>query len=68
VLNLIQRLDEPFASAVIQPDAAKRIVTAMSPNLGFIFSARLVAQRNWVMSETSERQKKSAGWSKLRSG
>jgi hypothetical protein len=68
VLNPIQRLDEPFASKAIQPDGAKRIVTAMSPDLGINFRGSLVAERNWVMNETSEWQKKSAGWSKLRSG
>jgi hypothetical protein len=68
MVNLIQRSDELIASKAIQPDGAKRIVMAMSPDLGINFRGSLVADRNWVMNETSEWQKKSAGWSKLRSG
>jgi hypothetical protein len=43
-------------------------ITAMSQAVEVIHRARLDIRRNQVMNKTSEWQKKSAGWSKLRSG
>ncbi|HEY0551800.1 MAG TPA: hypothetical protein VGF13_19500, partial [Verrucomicrobiae bacterium] len=61
MLNRIQRLDDLFACKAIQSDGTKRIVTATSPNLGFIFSRSLVVQRNGVMSEQVNGRKKVQG-------